>query len=184
VGDNLLNIFIDIKEESSNRLEKIEEEIFINDRDLTILMQLDEELGDHFSATEMPMKISLEEIFKNYSENSILAVPTLFENLHQQAAETFDQPFELEIADILIGYMDEDGFLKTSIKEISLSHQLKQETVEKILAEIQSFEPYGVGVSSIQESLLIQLRCLNKEKTLAYRLIKDHYNEFYIITFL
>jgi RNA polymerase sigma-54 factor len=103
------NFLVSSNKEGSNHLEKIEEEIFIDDQNLTILMQLDEDLHDHFSATEMPMKISLEnEIFKNYLENSILAVPTLFENLHQQAADTFDQSFELEIADILIGYMDED----------------------------------------------------------------------------
>jgi RNA polymerase sigma-54 factor len=40
------------------------------------------------------------------------------------------------------------------------------------------FEPHGVGAFSIRESLLIQLKCLNKEKTLAYCSIKDNYNEF------
>ena len=102
---------------------------------------------------------------------------SLNEQLLFQAHDTFDTSKELEIAEILIGYIDEFGFLKTPIAEICLLHRLQEEEAKKVLKEIQTFEPYGVGASSIQESLLIQLRCLNKEHTLAYQIVRDHYEE-------
>ena len=118
-----------------------------------------------------------EEKLKSYLEQSVCADRTLNEQLFLQAHDTFEEQKELEIAEILIGYIDEFGFLKTPLSEICLLHHFDEEQVKKVLQEIQSFEPYGVGASSIQESLLIQLHCLNKEKTLAYQIVRDHYDD-------
>jgi RNA polymerase sigma-54 factor len=165
--------------EDTPEVENFDKEITISDRDLTILNRLDEEYSEHFAASDtMPIKRSTEEEkLKSYLENSICADLSLFEKLHQQALDTFDDKLTLEIADILIGYIDSNGFLKTPIQEICLLHNFDESLVKNIIKEIQSFEPYGIAAASIQESLLIQLRCLHKEGKLAYRIIKDYYNE-------
>lgn len=169
-------------EESENR-EYSEEgdtkEITISDKDLTILSHLEEDFRDHFAQSEsIPVKRSVEEEkLKSFLEQSIYADPTLREQLLNQAHDSFEAKDEIEIAEILIGYIDAYGFLTTPLSEICTLHHLQERDLQKILIEIQSFEPFGIGASSIQESLLIQLRCLNKEHTLAYQIVRDHYDE-------
>jgi len=156
-----------------------EAEITISDQDLTILNRLEEDFRDHFSESEpAPVKrTSQEDKLKTFLEQSICAETTLQEHLKHQAHETFETEEEYSIAEILIGYIDEFGFLKTPLAEISLLHHIEENKLQKILAGIQTLEPFGVGASTIQESLLIQLRSLKKEDTLAYQIVKDHYDQ-------
>ncbi len=158
--------------------EKEEQEVTIDDRDLAILTRLDEDLRDHFSADDMPIKrTSDEERLKTYLENSICAETSLYEHLLQEVQDTFESEDERGIAEILIGYIDSNGFLKTPLSEICIWHTLQEEAVRMVLETIQTFEPYGIGASSIQDCLLIQLNCLGKAGTLSYRIVKDYYEE-------
>lgn len=159
--------------------EDVESEVSISDQDLTILDRLEEDWREHFAESEpTPLKRSSEEDrLKTYLEQSICAAPSLREQLLKEAHHTFETQKELQIAEIVIGYIDEFGFLNTPLAEICLLHDVEEEVIHRVLKEIQTFEPYGVGASSIQESLLIQLRCLHKEKTLAYRIVSDYYEE-------
>ena len=154
-------------------------EVTINDRDLTILSRLEEDLREHFAESEpAPIKRTLEdEKLKSYLEQSICIDRSLHDQLLGEAHDSFETPKELEIAEVLIGYIDGFGFLKTPLSEICLLHHFAEEEVQRVLKEIQTFEPIGVGASTIQESLLIQLRCLHKENTLAYQIVHDHYEQ-------
>lgn len=156
-----------------------EAEVSISDRDLTILNRLDEDFRDLFSDSESaPIKrSSQEDKLKAFLEQSICAETTLQEHLKFQAHEIFDTEEECAIAEILIGYIDEFGFLKTALPDISLLHHIEEIKLHAILVGIQTLEPYGVGASTIQESLLIQLRCLKKGDTLAYQIVKNHYDQ-------
>lgn len=185
----VLNPILDIAEYEQDETEAGDEdtsqpeeegaELSISDQDLSILNRLEEAWREHFSQNDsLPVKrTSDEDKLKSYLEQSICADRTLFEQLHLQAHDTFDTPRELEIAEVLIGYIDEFGFLKTPLAEICLLHHIQDEEIKNVLQEIQTFEPYGVGASSIQESLLIQLRCQKKEHTLAYQIVADHYDD-------
>lgn len=167
------------REDTESFQNEEEKEITISDKDLSILSHLEEDFRDHFAQSEsVPMKRSAEEEkLKSFLEQSIYADPSLREQLLSQAHDTFETEQEIKIAEILIGYVDGYGFLTTPLSEISKLHHLDEKEIQKILIEIQSFEPYGIGASSIQESLLIQLRCLHKEQTLAYQIVRDHYDE-------
>lgn len=157
---------------------EVEQEVTISDKDLSILTKLEDEWRDHFSSDTVPIKRSAEEEkLKAYLENSISTPISLHTFLIQQAHDTFENQTDLSDAELIIGYIDSFGFLKTPSAEICLLHNIPNENFKRILKEIQTFEPYGVGASTIQESLLIQLRCLGKESSLAYQLIHDHYNE-------
>jgi len=157
--------------------EQEEQELVISDQDLTILNRLEEDLSDRFAESDsFPIKRSLEEErLKSYLEQSICADVSLREQLSRQAHDSFQSSEALGIAEILIGYIDESGFLKTPLSEICSLHCLIEEEVKEVLAEMQTFDPYGVGASTIQESLLIQLRCLGKQQTLAYQIVRDLY---------
>jgi RNA polymerase sigma-54 factor len=62
--------------------------------------------------------------------------------------------------------LDDDGFLTVSLAEIAQYHHVPRSRVERIIHQIQFAEPLGVGSSSPQEALLVQLEVL-KETHLA-----------------
>lgn len=71
---------------------------------------------------------------------------------------------QFEMADYLIGSLDDDGILRknmnTIIDELAIYRGIytNLDDLEKILSIIQSFDPAGIGARSLQECLLIQLK--------------------------
>lgn len=74
----------------------------------------------------------------------------------------------------IIGNLNEDGYLPTSLEEIAATGNHKVEDVEKSLKLIQEFDPLGVGARDLGECLLIQLRVLTPDNTLAQRIVSEH----------
>lgn len=160
--------------EKENNLE--EKEVVISDKDFSALNQIENDLDDRMEEKSVPNKMIGERMAYHY--NSIAEdPPSLSEHLKQEARLALTLQEDITAAEILIGHLDEWGFLKTSIDEIAALHNVASEKLRWILAMIQTFEPYGVGAESLQESLLIQLRCLKKEKTLAYSIVQDYYDD-------
>lgn len=110
-------------------------------------------------------------------ENRTAYERSLYAQLQEQVSDFVKTEEEKEILYILIGYLDRDGFLRTPLEEIADWENLPLEVIEKGLKTIQSFEPIGVGARSLKESLLIQLKLLGKENTLAYEIIYKHYED-------
>lgn len=164
----------ELSQESDRNPEK---ELEFEEHQFEIMRQLDEEFRDYFNESNGPIKRnSEEEKRKAYLENSISSEASLFEHLMEQAEQTFDS-YGLQIAEIIIGNFDEFGFLQTPLEEIALVNNFDNQKVERILEEIQNFEPFGVGARNLQESLLIQLRCHGKQNTLAYEIVNKHYED-------
>ncbi|MFN0065693.1 MAG: RNA polymerase factor sigma-54 [Chlamydiales bacterium] len=118
-----------------------------------------------------------EEDLKSFIENTISYEYTLQDSLNKQAHESFNDPQMVAWAAVLIGYLDDDGFLGTDLIEISLLENIPLQKLEETLREIQTFEPLGVGARSCQEALLIQLRAFGKENSLAYRIIDTSFDD-------
>lgn len=136
-----------------------------------ILSQIQEEFRD-------PSSIQREEDdLKSFLENSIACVSSLFDHLIQQARETFTDSHSFLLAETLIGNIDEYGFLSVSLEEIALINGWNLHELEAILKEIQTFDPKGVGAKNLHESLLIQLKGLGKEESLAYKIIENHFDD-------
>ena len=49
---------------------------------------------------------------------------------------------------------------------------------EAMLAVIQSLDPAGVGARDLRECILLQLRTRGEEETVAYQLVRDHFEDF------
>ena len=68
------------------------------------------------------------------------------------------------IAEYLIGSLDDDGLLRKSmttlVDELMLYRGIytTPEEIERVLAVIQDFDPAGIGARSIQECLILQIR--------------------------
>ena len=154
-------------------------ELQFDEQCFDVLLKLDEDFKDHFSQTTTPKSSTTQEDQKKqtFLENSIQKDESLYEILLSQANESFDSIEDAKMAKALIGNFDHRGFLSSPLEEIALLNEFKLEQLQNILLEIQTFEPLGVGASTIQESLLIQLTCLKKKKTLAYDIVHNHYED-------
>ncbi|HEY1684331.1 MAG TPA: RNA polymerase factor sigma-54 [Tepidisphaeraceae bacterium] len=66
----------------------------------------------------------------------------------------------------LINYIDEEGYLRTELEEISTqdkSHP-SMENLKKALEMVQTMEPSGIGARNLRECLLIQLNALENDE--------------------
>jgi RNA polymerase sigma-54 factor len=88
---------------------------------------------------------------------------------------------EQNLAEYIIGNIDDDGYLRRDLSAISddLAFNLNMEVTEdellKILKTIQQFDPPGVGARDLQECLLLQLKRQNKREFVTAREIVSHY---------
>ena len=97
------------------------------------------------------------------SYEQTLAKPTsLEEHLLWQLALTEMSEAEKVIARTIIGNLDDDGYLRTSIEDVAADMKVSAESVESALRYVQSFDPAGVGARDLPECLLIQLGFLDR----------------------
>ncbi len=118
-----------------------------------------------------------EEDLKAFIENTIAYEDSLFDHLMRQAFEALTSEKERELAAAIIGNLDHDGLLSTSLEEIAALNNCSLEELRLILKEIQTFDPPGVGAQSLKEALLIQLKGLGKDNSLAFRIVANHYED-------
>lgn len=93
---------------------------------------------------------------------------------------------ETQIAEYIIGNIDENGYLErtlTSITDDLLFQQnvdCTEEQIENVLRIIQEFEPAGIAARNLQECLVLQLKrnTQNQITTFAIRIIEDYFDEF------
>jgi len=81
---------------------------------------------------------------------------------------------EKSIGAYIIGNLDGNGYLEVSLEEICQATDAEPPEAERVLKEIQRFDPIGVAARDLRECLLIQLESLSLEGTLAARLVSDH----------
>lgn len=85
-----------------------------------------------------------------------------------------------EVGDYLINYIDDNGYLKCDLLELTLEVDASDEEIEDALAVLQTLDPPGVGARDLQECLLIQLRYLSEEgggNAVAELMVKDYWDE-------
>jgi RNA polymerase sigma-54 factor len=82
----------------------------------------------------------------------------------------------LQLAEFLIGSLDDRGYLATPLDECALATGRSAEECEKVLMVIQALEPAGIGARNLRECLLIQLAARHEQDTLAWKIIHDHFD--------
>ncbi len=139
------------------------------------LTQLDQEWRDHFAQTNLPVRQSAEEEEKRqFMFDSLVAGTSLQENLLDQVRLSDVKDEERPIAELIIGNIDDYGYLKSSVEDLAFSTNIPAENIAKILRIIQTFHPPGVGARDLRECLLLQLDREGRQKTLEYRIISEH----------
>jgi len=106
--------------------------------------------------------------------DSIPVQDTLQQNLIGQLNQSVLSASDRKAAELVIGNIDDNGFLQSTPEEMALNSGIPQEDFEKMLALIHGFYPAGVGARDLRECLLIQLKRQEKENTLEYKIVSEH----------
>lgn len=139
------------------------------------LAQLDQEWRDHFAQTNVPMRQSQEDEEKRqYMFDSIVAGTSLQENLLEQVRLSELDENQRQVAEMIIGNIDDYGYLQASVDELAFSTNIPAERINEVLKVIQSFHPPGVAARDLRECLLLQLERADKKDTLEYRIVRDY----------
>ena len=138
------------------------------------LVQLDQEWRDHFSATNIPLRQSAEDEEKRqFMFDSITAETSLAQVLMDQARESSLTDEQRGLAELIIGNIDDFGYLKATVEELATSTNLPAEKISDVLKIIQTFDPPGVGARDLRECLMLQLERAGQVESLEYRIIRD-----------
>jgi RNA polymerase sigma-54 factor len=138
------------------------------------LTQLDQDWRDYYSATNVPLRSSEEDEEKReFMFNSLVQGTSLQENLMEQVRLSELNNGEVSLAELIIGNIDDYGYLKSSVEELAMVTNTVPEHIEKVLKVIQSFHPPGVGARDLRECLMLQLERKKLKHTLEYRIINE-----------
>jgi len=121
------------------------------------LLEID---SDNF--TRLPVGQKTEQIFQD-----LPARPSLSEHLQTQMREVFDHPTEREIAEQLIGLLDERGYIT----------ELIDPSQRSVLLTLQTFDPPGIFARSCQETFLIQLERSGQKESLIFQLVQHAFDD-------
>ena len=114
------------------------------------LVQLDQEWRDHFAQTNVSVRRSPEEEEKRqFMFDSLTVGTSLAEALMEQVRETHLTDEQRGIAELIVGNIDDYGYLKTTVEELSTSTSLPVEKIFEILKIVQTFDPPGVGAGDL-----------------------------------
>ena len=106
--------------------------------------------------------------------DSIAVQETLHQNLLGQLNQTALNAGDRKAAELIVGNIDDNGFLQSTPEEMALNSGIAEEDFLKTLALIQGFHPPGVGARDLRECLLIQLKREGKENSLEYKIVSEH----------
>jgi len=119
-------------------------------------------------------------------EAPVVATDSLFDRLLEQIHLLDLAPIQEQIAENLIGNLDEDGYLRRDLFALSddlvfkYNLNVSVEQIEAVLAQVQTLDPPGVGARDLQECLLLQLdrKPPSPLVTLAERILLDCFDSF------
>jgi RNA polymerase sigma-54 factor len=139
------------------------------------LAKLDDEWRDYMAQSSSYSGRSQEDEEKRqFFFDSIATQETLQQHLVSQLNQTALSADDRKTAELIIGNIDDNGFLQTTPEEMAMNTGIPKEQFELMLTLIQSFHPPGVGARDLRECLLIQLKRDGRETSLEYRIVSDH----------
>jgi RNA polymerase sigma-54 factor len=142
---------------------------------------LDDDVADYKTQANNSSKDDEERVIPLSGEQSFQE--KLTEQLH--LLDLDDNKFT--IADILIGNLDESGYLNRDLEAIvddlafAMNIETNEKEVEEILMLIQELDPAGVGARNLQECLLLQINRKQDGDIVRFtakKILENHFEEF------
>jgi len=98
----------------------------------------------------------------NAFENSISRPETLRDHLMKQLQLSVSEPRDQMIGALLIDQLDEAGYLRTSVTELSEKLSCSTDRLGRVLDVLKQFDPTGIFARDLEECLALQLEEQNK----------------------
>jgi RNA polymerase sigma-54 factor len=117
-------------------------------------------------------------------ENTLTRTPDLYDHLLWQIHLSDFSPRERGIAELIVGNLDPDGFLVSSVEELVAAgaqedEPWSEEEVRAVLGRVRALDPPGVACANLRESLLLQLDLSGEpEDSLTRRILSGHWEAF------
>jgi len=144
------------------------------DNELEKLAALGEEWGDNFYENRQVSGGSDAEEKYQYMMDSLSEASSLHDELLEQLTLSSLNDYEKKIAGIVLGNIDDDGYLQLDVEDLLALPNFPAETLDKILDTIHDFDPPGVGARDLRECLLLQLKRSGREDSQEYQLVSEH----------
>jgi len=145
-------------------------------KDQQLLDRIGQDWRDHMSDTGgVRQTTSEEDERRQHFYDSLTTETSLQQHLMQQAELAEISPAELEGLRYLIGSLDDRGYLTATLSDLALLTNLPLETIQQAAKALKSFEPPGIGAENLSDCLLIQLNHQGRGKSVAARIVRDHF---------
>lgn len=142
------------------------------------LARLDDDSRDSFRRNEVIQRPSSDDdSLRRFMMESITSEPSLQEHLMEQVHMSDFDAFEQQLAEMIIGSLDQDGYLATSLEELADSIGASVYRLDEVLGVIQEFDPVGIASRNLRECLLCQLNRLGKRASLSYQIVDEYLRE-------
>ena len=115
-----------------------------------------------------------EEIERPSFDKFLSSPSSLADHLTWQLSMSICSETVRRVADAIIGNLDENGYLTATLEEIATQGEFSAEDVEEGLTMVQEFDPPGVAARDLTECLLLQLKVVDPQNTLAQQIISEH----------
>ncbi|TXJ12808.1 RNA polymerase factor sigma-54 [Brachyspira aalborgi] len=122
--------------------------------------------------------LDINSIIENTASNS---KESLFEHLKSQISIVFNNKKDIELAELISTFINENGYLTISSEEIADILNISVKKADEIIKILKTLEPIGIAAKNISECLSIQLK--NKEnidkniKNIAINIVENYLNE-------
>lgn len=111
---------------------------------------------------------------------------TFHEHLIEQLGLQHLTDHERLLAEYVIGNIDDEGYLRRTVESMvddivfHAGVHTTDEEMQKVVDIVQEFEPSGVGATSLQECLILQLerKKYRPEVDVALKIVRDYFEEF------
>jgi len=160
-----------------------------NDYDNQKIEAEDINIDEYLSDDEIPdYKLYTSSYYQNEQEKEIPVIAQM--SFHQDLIEQLNTfvltDSEREIAEFLIGSIDDSGYIRRSIQDLvddiafSQGIYTDEKNVETILQIVQELDPPGLGARNLQECLLLQLKRKTPTPTIekAIDIIENQFDAF------
>lgn len=145
-------------------------------KDFQVLEKIGQDWKDHMSDTGgVRQTTSEEDERRQHFFDSLTNEVSLQEHLMSQAELADASPVATEALRFLVGSLDDRGYLTSSLSDLALQSGLPLGTVQEAAKLLKTFEPAGIGAETLADCLLIQLAQKGREKSVAARIIRDHF---------
>jgi RNA polymerase sigma-54 factor len=126
------------------------------------------------SASDYRPPPAREQIERLDLETNLTRGLSLQEHLEFQLYLSTSDPKLREWGSLIIGNLDDRGYLKEPLDEFATSSGVPVTGLEEALCLVQTFDPTGVGARDLRECLLLQLDALPEPPSLARTIVAEH----------